>query len=135
MKPTQILQMRLRRRTLSTKQVKHFYKGTGTGLMGTINNKGKFRVDWDKVRTFVPPQMGTTSKTLKPFVSKMVALNQEVGEQSWAAYEKKFTGKQYLEDWKTYGIDHDPPAEEVEEVGLAEQNLAESRDQPGGTKA
>jgi hypothetical protein len=57
MKPTQTLYKRVARHTLSTKQTnKGYYKGTGSGSMGTHTKHGGFIVDWDKVRTYVVPQ-------------------------------------------------------------------------------
>lgn len=54
-KPTQCLQARLR---LTTKQVNGgYYKGNRTGSMGHFGRKkGKYYIDWTKVRTYVVPE-------------------------------------------------------------------------------
>lgn len=54
-KPTQCLQVRLR---LTTKQVgPGYYKGNRTGSMGFFGRKkGRYVIDWTKVRTYVVPE-------------------------------------------------------------------------------
>lgn len=62
MQPTPVLLKRIARMSLNTKQVnKGFYKGTGSGSMGSHTKYGGYRIDWDKVRTYVVP------KNLKDF--------------------------------------------------------------------
>jgi large subunit ribosomal protein L41 len=62
MKPTPALLKRIRRLQLTTKKAaKGFYKGTGSGSMGSHTKYGGYRIDWDKVRTYVVP------KNLKDF--------------------------------------------------------------------
>lgn len=57
MKPTQALAKRLKRLALTTKATnKGYYKGTGTGPMGTHTKHGGYIIDWDRVRTYVVPQ-------------------------------------------------------------------------------
>lgn len=53
-KPSQPMMARLR---LTTKQVNGgYYKGNRTGSMGYFNHKGKYVIDWKKVRTYVVPE-------------------------------------------------------------------------------
>lgn len=57
MKPTEVLLKRVARHALNTKQVnKGFYKGTGSGSMGSHTKYGGYKIDWDKVRTYVVPK-------------------------------------------------------------------------------
>jgi len=57
MKPTQTFYKRVARHALSTKKTnKGYYKGTGTGSMGSHTQHGGFVIDWDKVRTYVVPE-------------------------------------------------------------------------------
>ncbi|KAF2110573.1 hypothetical protein BDV96DRAFT_195510 [Lophiotrema nucula] len=98
-KPSPRLYGRLRRLPLTTKQTnKGYYKGSGTGLLGTINKKGKFKFDLDRVRTFVVPRELDTTK-LTPFVSRNDVQNQHTGE-GWEKQKKNFTGESYLDLWK-----------------------------------
>ena len=61
-KPTPALQGTLRRLPLSTKQAgKEYYKGNRVGSMGTITRYGNFTPDWNKIRTYVYPVLGTKS--------------------------------------------------------------------------
>lgn len=58
MQPTQPLQRSLRRLALTTKQAnKGFYKGTGTGSMGSHTKWGGYKIDWAKVRTYKVPDL------------------------------------------------------------------------------
>lgn len=62
-KPTQALCRRFRKLRLTTKDVnKGFYKGTGTGRMGTHDKWGGFKVDYSLVRTYVVPKDLATFK-------------------------------------------------------------------------
>jgi large subunit ribosomal protein L41 len=57
MKPTPVLLRRVARHALNTKQAnKGFYKGTGSGSMGSHTKYGGYKIDWDKVRTYVVPK-------------------------------------------------------------------------------
>jgi len=59
-KPTPALLSTIRRLPLSTKQAsKGYYKGNKVGKMGTIDQFGRFKADWDLVRTYVYPIKGT----------------------------------------------------------------------------
>lgn len=50
--------MRYRKLRLTTKDVnKGFYKGTGTGNVGQHTKHGGFRIEWEKVRTYVCPPL------------------------------------------------------------------------------
>lgn len=56
LQPTAPLGRSLRRLALTTKQgPKDYYKGTGSGSMGQHTQFGGYRVDYAKVRTYVPP--------------------------------------------------------------------------------
>ncbi len=51
------------RMSLNTKSArKGYYKGTGTGSMGDHTKYGGYVINWDKVRTYIPP-----STNLKDF--------------------------------------------------------------------
>lgn len=42
---------------LTTKQVNGgYYKGNRTGSMGRFSDKGRYMIDWKKVRTYVVPE-------------------------------------------------------------------------------
>ncbi|PRT52957.1 54S ribosomal protein L27, mitochondrial [Wickerhamiella sorbophila] len=57
-----------KRWSLTTKQGnKDFYKGTNSTGVGSWTNKGQYRINWEKVRTYVVPA-GVDSSDLKPFV-------------------------------------------------------------------
>lgn len=63
MKPTQALAKRLKRLALTTKATnKGYYKGTGTGSMGSHTKHGGYVMDWNKVRTYVVPANLNTFK-------------------------------------------------------------------------
>lgn len=96
MKPTLALSRRISRLALTTKQTnKGFYKGTGSGSMGEHTKYGGYIIDWDKVRTYVPPKISKDFK-LTPFVTKKI----------WAPKGKftdpkgAFSGEAYLARWK-----------------------------------
>lgn len=56
MKATQALFRRARRLQLTTKQVnKGYYKGTGSGSMGTHTKHGRYMLDPWKIRTYIVP--------------------------------------------------------------------------------
>jgi len=57
-KPTAPLGRALRRLALTTKMTnKGFYKGTGTGSMGSHTKWGGYKIDYAKVRTFKVPDL------------------------------------------------------------------------------
>jgi len=113
MKPTQALAKRLKRLALTTKATnKGYYKGTGTGPMGTHTKHGGYIIDWDRVRTYVVPQdlkdfkvrsafagaleVANCLLQLTPFVTKNMKRTQgrfegdPKGAVSGAAYLKKW---------------------------------------------
>ena len=56
--PTAPLGRALRRLALTTKQAgKDYYKGTGSGSMGSHTKWGGYKIDWSKVRTYVVPDL------------------------------------------------------------------------------
>lgn len=59
MRPTQFLQVgRYRHARLTTKDVgKGFYKGNRTGSMGRHTKYGGYVIEWEKVRTYVVPDL------------------------------------------------------------------------------
>jgi len=59
MQPTRALQvLRYRNLRLTTKDVnKGFYKGTRTGSMGRHTKYGGYVIEWNKVRTYVVPDL------------------------------------------------------------------------------
>jgi len=58
MQPTNVLHRAIRRLQLTTKQVNGgYYKGTRSGAMGRHTKHGQYIIDWDKVRTYVVPDL------------------------------------------------------------------------------
>jgi large subunit ribosomal protein L41 len=56
--PTAPLGRALRRLALTTKGAgKDYYKGTGSGSMGSHTKYGGYRIDWSKVRTYKVPDL------------------------------------------------------------------------------
>ncbi|KAI8145078.1 mitochondrial ribosomal protein L27-domain-containing protein [Fennellomyces sp. T-0311] len=53
---------------LSAKRGHNYYKGTGSGAMGRHTKKGGYKIDWNRVRTFVVPDLEGFS--LGPYVSR-----------------------------------------------------------------
>ncbi|CZS95659.1 related to MRPL27-mitochondrial ribosomal protein, large subunit [Rhynchosporium agropyri] len=97
MKPTQALAKRLRRLALTTKQTnKGYYKGTGSGSMGSHTKHGGYLMDWEKVRTYVVPE-NLSSFKLTPFITKNMAARPSrfQGDPKGA-----FSGEAYLQKWK-----------------------------------
>jgi large subunit ribosomal protein L41 len=48
----------IRRLRLTTKMVNGgYYKGTGSGSMGRHTKHGGYKIDWNKVRTYVVPDL------------------------------------------------------------------------------
>ncbi|KAI8978026.1 mitochondrial ribosomal protein L27-domain-containing protein [Pilobolus umbonatus] len=56
------------RMPLTSKKGHNFYKGTGSGAMGRHTKNGGYVVDWNKVRTFVVPDLENFN--LAPYVSR-----------------------------------------------------------------
>ena len=56
MRATDVLLRRVRHFQLTTKNgPRDYYKGTRTGAMGQHTHKGGYKVDFEKVRTYVMP--------------------------------------------------------------------------------
>ncbi|KAL9531531.1 hypothetical protein SMMN14_04240 [Sphaerulina musiva] len=101
MQPTQPLQRALRRLPLTTKQGPHnYYKGNRTGAMGRHTKHGGYIIDWNKVRTYVCPDL--TGFELTPFVAKKISPPEK---ESYAHTETKnpMDGKEYIMKWKEDG--------------------------------
>ncbi|KAK7931460.1 hypothetical protein PG985_002172 [Apiospora marii] len=98
-KPRQVFQVarRFRKLPLTTKDInKGFYKGTGTGSMGSHTKFGGYIIDWQKVRTYVVPP-GLDSFKLSPFVTRKV----EPARGEYTGYAKgPKSPEMYLERWK-----------------------------------
>ncbi|KAK0742304.1 mitochondrial ribosomal protein L27-domain-containing protein [Apiosordaria backusii] len=97
MQPTRaLLGMRYRKLRLTTKDVnKGFYKGTGSGSMGRHTNRGGYIIEWNKVRTYVCPDL--TGFKLTPFVTNTV-------RRTYGQYNTKLGPKdpqEYLARWKS----------------------------------
>ncbi|KAL1297330.1 hypothetical protein AAFC00_004877 [Neodothiora populina] len=98
--PTQPLQRALRRLALTTKSArKGFYKGTGSGAMGSHTKWGGYKIDYSKVRTYVVPDL--TDFQLTPFVAK----NIEKAKGTFGRGLSPRSGKLYLNQWKAEGGD------------------------------
>ncbi|KAH7135579.1 hypothetical protein B0J11DRAFT_518702 [Dendryphion nanum] len=108
MKSTQVLFGRLRRLPLTTKQArKGYYKSNGAGVLGhwDIADQRVFRVDYDKVRTFVCPVTQVQSTELTPFVARNIPKNILSDDGKTWSLPKKLTPQEYLRLWKERG-DH-----------------------------
>ncbi|OBZ89676.1 54S ribosomal protein L27, mitochondrial [Choanephora cucurbitarum] len=57
---------------LTAKKGHNYYKGTRSGAMGRHTKNGGYLVDWNKVRTFVVPDLENFS--LGPYVSRKANL-------------------------------------------------------------
>lgn len=58
-----------KRHPLTTKQGnKHYYKGTRSTGIGHLDSRGRYHIDWNKVRTYVVPS-GLNTTNLKALVS------------------------------------------------------------------
>lgn len=58
-----------KRHPLTTKQGnKHYYKGTRSTGIGHLDSRGRYHIDWSKVRTYVVPS-GLNTTNLKALVS------------------------------------------------------------------
>ncbi|KAG0671375.1 hypothetical protein C6P40_003781 [Pichia californica] len=86
-----------KRLSLSTKQGnKNFYKGTRSSGIGHISNKGKYTIDYQKVRTFVTP--ADMSTPLKPLVSA----NVPIPKNTFKGYTGITDGRLWLNKVKEY---------------------------------
>lgn len=75
MKPTQALFRRLRKFQMSRKAgPRGYYRGTRTGKTGEHTNKGGYIINYDWVRSFVPPE----AEMMKNF---KVSLGKLLGER------------------------------------------------------
>lgn len=76
MQPTQPLFARATRKlALTTKMVnKGFYKGTRTGSMGWHTKHGGYRIDWNKVRTYMVPDLDEFNVRLHLYLSTLPSL-------------------------------------------------------------
>lgn len=116
MKPTQAILKRVSRHALSTKKTnKGYYKGTGTGSMGSHTKHGGYVIDWNKVRTYVVPNnlkdfkvhlqifsrlvhRLLTDMKLTPFVTRNM---QPVKGRFEGDPKGAISGEAYLARWKT----------------------------------
>ncbi|KAI1934136.1 60S ribosomal protein L27, mitochondrial [Ophidiomyces ophidiicola] len=123
-KPSQCLQARLR---LTTKQVNGgYYKGNRTGSMGFFApQKGKYVINWTKVRTYVVPETLSEFK-LTPFVTRRMeptrnaftkVLQAKSGRE--VVVPRAYTGKDFLQEWV------EENDEEVVELRRREEELGE----------
>lgn len=86
-----------KRLTLSTKQGnKNYYKGTRSSGIGHISSKGKYAIDYNKVRTFVTP--ADMSTPLKPLVSASVP----IPKNTFKGYTGITDGRLWLDKVKEY---------------------------------
>ncbi|ORY92121.1 mitochondrial ribosomal protein L27-domain-containing protein [Syncephalastrum racemosum] len=53
---------------MTSKRGHNYYKGTGSGAMGRHTKKGNYKIDWNRVRTFVVPDL--EGFTLGPYVTR-----------------------------------------------------------------
>src|SRR4051794_2581542 len=114
MKPTQPLLKRVARHALSTKKAnKGYYKGTGSGSMGSHTKHGGYVIDWSKVRTYVVPKdlksfqvtfhlLHSKSKMLidtqlTPFVTRTI---EPVKGRFEGDPKGALSGEAYLSRWK-----------------------------------
>ncbi|KAK6522524.1 hypothetical protein TWF281_001967 [Arthrobotrys megalospora] len=84
----------IKRLKLTTKQVNGgYYKGTGTGSMGSHTKYGGYVLDPKKLRNYVVPDM--TDFKLTPFVTKKL-------EPTKGKFGKggPMSGEAYLDKWK-----------------------------------
>ncbi|EOD50131.1 putative 50s ribosomal protein 27 protein [Neofusicoccum parvum UCRNP2] len=97
MQPTQVLQRSVKRLALTTKQTgKGYYKGTGSGSMGSHTKHGNYIINYNKVRTYVVPNL--EGFELTPFVTKRVT--PPLGRGNYPDKLGPLSGKLYLEKWK-----------------------------------
>ncbi|KAF9995202.1 hypothetical protein BGZ80_005380 [Entomortierella chlamydospora] len=56
------------RQQLTSKRGRNHYKGTGSGPMGRHTKRGGYVIEWERVRSFVVPDL--TDFKLLPYVSR-----------------------------------------------------------------
>ncbi|KAF9934001.1 hypothetical protein FBU30_003719 [Linnemannia zychae] len=56
------------RQQLTAKRGRNHYKGTGSGAMGRHTKRGGYFIEWEKVRSYVVPDL--TDFKLLPYVSR-----------------------------------------------------------------
>jgi large subunit ribosomal protein L41 len=95
---------------LTTKQGnKTFYKGTGSSGIGRWTRKGRYIVNWDKVRTYVVPS-SLESTELRP----LVCATAPKIKHTFKGYTGATDGKLYVQKLKEfiqYGAEEAPQAE------------------------
>jgi large subunit ribosomal protein L41 len=98
MRPTQALQvLRYRNLRLTVKDTnKGFYKGNRTGAMGRHTKFGGYVIEWDKVRTYVVPDLKDFKLT--PFVTEEMRPTR--GDYKNSLGEGPHDGRYYVEQWK-----------------------------------
>ncbi|TGZ82853.1 hypothetical protein EX30DRAFT_339125 [Ascodesmis nigricans] len=85
----------IRRLPLTTKMVNGgFYKGNRTGTVGRHTKHGGFVIDWERVRTYVVPDM--KGFELTPFVTNKM----EPTLGRFPQGEHPIMGSVYLRKWK-----------------------------------
>ncbi|KAI8982484.1 mitochondrial ribosomal protein L27-domain-containing protein [Mycotypha africana] len=77
---TRSIQRGASRLQLTAKKGHNYYKGTGSGAMGRHTKKGGYIVDWNKVRTFVVPDL--EGFALGPYVSRKTPQLSKVNNSS-----------------------------------------------------
>lgn len=104
---------------LGTKQGnKNFYKGTGSSGIGRWTRKGRYLINWGKVRTYVVPS-ALNDTALKPLVCETTPMVRH----HFKGYEKgAVDGKLYLQKVREY-IEYG--AAEAPEAQRDEENLKE----------
>ncbi|PNS16430.1 54S ribosomal protein L27, mitochondrial [Sphaceloma murrayae] len=87
-----------RRLRLTTKTGgKDYYKGTGTGAMGRHTKHGGYKIEWEKVRTYVTP--AKLDENVTPFVSKKI----EEPKADYKDTKGPMDGKVWLRAWRESG--------------------------------
>ncbi|GME88959.1 hypothetical protein B5S28_g4852 [[Candida] boidinii] len=87
-----------KRLPLTTKQGnKNFYKGTRSSGIGKLDLFGTYKINYEKVRTFVVPQ-DLDSCPLKPLVSS----NVPIPKQNFKGYKNSMDGKLLLDKVKEF---------------------------------
>ncbi|QPG74593.1 hypothetical protein FOA43_001924 [Brettanomyces nanus] len=88
-----------KRLPLSTKQGnKNFYKGTRSSGIGRLNKFGKYKIDYNRVRTFVVPET-LDECVLKPLVSSKAP----IPKNSFKGYDLgAVDGRLYLDKIKEF---------------------------------
>ncbi|EDK43396.1 60S ribosomal protein L27, mitochondrial [Lodderomyces elongisporus] len=108
-----------KRHPLTTKQGnKHYYKGTGSSGIGNIDSRGRYHINWDKVRTYVVP-VGLNASKLKPLVSP----NSPKFIQQVEGYADSFKSPELALHSAIKFVEEGPGATELdfEEMGYAEK--------------